>query len=244
MNAPHDVIIRKLTEHSQLEAGDEAALARLPMRLRDLAPDDDLASEDDRGDTLAVIVEGLAARYHSLSNGKRQYLSFHLAGEMPDAQMLFLEKRDYAICAIGKVRVALIERDDVRVLVKERPAVAFAIWRGTLIDAAIIRAAIGKQFSAQPAQTRMAHLFCDLYYRARSAGLAVQGSYRLPLHQGQLADALAMSLVTVNRTLQKVRKTGALHFRQGLMTVHDWPRLAAIGRFDPSYLHIRRVVRP
>ncbi|MBX9824472.1 MAG: hypothetical protein K2Y27_05695 [Xanthobacteraceae bacterium] len=91
MNAPHDVIIRKLTEHSQLEAEDEAALARLPVRLRDLAPDDDLASEDNKGDTLAVIVEGLAARYHSLSNGKRQYLSFHLTSEMPDAQMLFLE---------------------------------------------------------------------------------------------------------------------------------------------------------
>jgi CRP-like cAMP-binding protein len=163
---------------------------------------------------------------------------------MPDAQMLFLEKRDCAICAIGKVRAALIEREDILALMKARPAIGFAVWRGTLIDAAIVRAAVGKQFSSQPAQMRMAHLFCDLYYRARSAGVAAQGSYRLPLHQGQLADALAMSLVTVNRTLQKIRRTGALHFRQGLMTVADWPRLADIGQFDPSYLHIRRTVRP
>ena len=89
----------------------------------------------------------------------------------------------------------------------------------------------------------MAHFFCELYYRARSAGIARQGSCRLPFHQGQLGDALAMSLVTVNRTLQALRRTGAIQFRNGDMTIHDWPRLAEIGHFDPSYLHIRRPVR-
>jgi Crp-like helix-turn-helix domain len=53
-----------------------------------------------------------------------------------------------------------------------------------------------------------------------------------------------MSLVTVNRTLQALRKTGALQFRNGQMTVNDWSRLAQIGQFDPGYLHIRRPVRP
>jgi hypothetical protein len=89
----------------------------------------------------------------------------------------------------------------------------------------------------------MAHLFCELYYRARNSGIAKQGSCYLPFHQGQLGDALAMSLVTVNRTLQALRRTGAIQFRNGTMTVHDWPRLAEIGHFDPSYLHIRRPVR-
>jgi hypothetical protein len=89
----------------------------------------------------------------------------------------------------------------------------------------------------------MAHLFCELYYRARSSGLDRIGMLRLPLHQGQLGDALGMSLVTVNRTLQALRRTGAMEFRNGELLVRDWKRLAELGEFDPSYLHLRGPVR-
>jgi CRP-like cAMP-binding protein len=243
MDTVHDIIIRKLTEHSRIDHADEGALRLLPVRTRDLMPDEDLALEDDDSDTLALVVDGLIARYHTRSDGKRQYLSFHMAGDIPDAQALFLEKRDHGICAIGKARVGMIGREDMLDLIRARPSIGVAVWRGTLIDAAIVRAAI-TNLGARPARTRMAHLFCELYYRARSAGIAKQGSCHLPLHQGQLGDALAMSLVTVNRTLQGLRKTGAFQFRNGQMTVNDWPRLAEIAQFDPSYLHIRRSVRP
>src|SRR5262245_58329970 len=100
MSDIHDRIIRKLTEHSPLDAADENALRQLPVRACTVAAGDDLVREDDPADSLAVIVDGLAARSHNQSDGKRQLLSFHMAGEMPDAQMLFLDKRDYAISAM------------------------------------------------------------------------------------------------------------------------------------------------
>jgi CRP-like cAMP-binding protein len=218
-------------------------LRLLPLRTRELLPDEDHALEGDANGTLTLVVDGLLARYRTRSNGKRQYLSFHMAGDIPDAQGLFLDKRDHAVCALGKARVAMIAREDMLELIRARPSFGVAVWRGTLIDAAIVRAAIAN-LGARPGRTRMAHLFRELYYRARSAGIARQGSCHLPLHQGQLGDALAMSLVTVNRTLQGLRKTGVLQFRNGQMTVNDWPRLAEIAQFDPGYLHIRRPVRP
>ena len=85
-----------------------------------------------------------------------------------------------------------------------------------------------------------AHLFCELYYRARSAGLAKPGSCIIPLNQSQIGDALGMSIVTVNRTIQTLRKTGAMEFRNGELTVRDWKRLVELGDFDPGYLHLKR----
>jgi len=242
MDTAQDIIIRKLTEHSWIDPEDEAALRSLAVRTRDLGPDEDLVAEDSQSEILALVIDGLVARYHTRSSGKRQYLSFHMSGDMPDAQALFLEKRDHAICSIGQARVGLIGREDMLDIIKARPSIGVAVWRGTLIDAAIVRAAIAN-LGARPGRVRLAHLFCELYYRARSSGIAEQGSCNLPFHQGQLGDALAMSLVTVNRTLQALRRTGAMQFRNGTMTVHDWQRLAEIGHFDPSYLHIRRPVR-
>ena len=53
----------------------------------------------------------MVTRYHELPNGKWQYLSFHLSGDLHDAQTLFLEKTDHAVCAVGSAQVALITRE-------------------------------------------------------------------------------------------------------------------------------------
>ena len=138
--------------------------------------------------------------------------------------------------------VGLIGREELLELIKARPSVGFAVWRGTLIDGAIVRAAIAN-LGARPGRTRMAHLFCELYYRARANGLARPGACRIPLHQGQLGETLGMSIVTVNRTLQALRRSGAMEFRNGELTVFDWKKLTELGDFDPVYLHLKRPSR-
>jgi CRP-like cAMP-binding protein len=237
MQNAHDIILRKLGRHSLLHPGDETALRAVAVRVRKLQPDEDLIREGGEPEVAALVLEGMVARYHALASGKRQYLSFHISGDMPDAQTLFLDRMDHAVCAVGKAAVALIAHEDIIALFKQRPAIGFAVWRETLIDAAIFREAITNN-SSRPPRTRMAHLFSELYYRARSAELEKAGSLHLPLHQGQLGDALGMSLVTVNRTLQALRRTNAMEFRNGELTVHDWKRLTEIGEFDATYLHL------
>ena len=237
MQNAHDILLRKLNEHSRLHPLDETALRSLAVRIRTLQPDEDLLREGDEPESSIVVLDGMVARYHALASGKRQYLSFHLAGDLPDTQTLFLKKMDHAICAVGKAVVAAIAHEDFLRLFKQRPAIGFAVWRETLIDAAIFRQAITNN-SSRPPRTRMAHLFAELYYRARSAGLEKTGSQYLPLRQGQLGDALGISLVTANRALQALRRTGAMEFRRGELTVRNWKRLAEIGEFDAAYLHI------
>ena len=193
--------------------------------------------EGDEPEASALVLDGMVARYHALASGNRQYLSFHLRGDLPDAQTLFLEKMDHAVCAVGPANVALIAHEDILELFKQRPSIGLAFWKETLIDAAIFREAITNN-SSRPPRTRMAHLFSELYYRARSADLDNAGALHLPLHQAQLGDALGMSLVTFNRTLQALRRTGAMEFRNGELTVHDWNRLTEIGEFDAAYLHL------
>ena len=238
----HDIAIRKLSEHSSLDADDIAAFRDLTSYPRNLGPNEDFVRQGDKPTMSAVVTSGMVARYHVLNSGQRQYLSFHMTGDLPDAQTLFIDRMDHAVCALGEASVALIPHEEICTLFERRPSVGMAIWRETLVDAAIFREAITNN-SSRPAEMRMAHLFCELYYRARSAGIARQGSCRLPLNQSQLGDALAMSLVTVNRTLQTLRRTGAMQFRNGQITIHDWSRLAEIANFDPSYLRIRRPVR-
>src|SRR5262245_38437523 len=164
----HDTLIRKLEEHSRLTAADIAGIRRLPDTRRSLRPHEDIVRQGDRPSVSVVVLEGTLARYHTLRGGGRQYLSLHIAGDMPDAHALFLERLDHAICAMGDAVVALVPHTALLNLFHARPASAFAFWRETLIDAAIFREAITNN-CARPLQTRLAHFFCEQYYRARVA---------------------------------------------------------------------------
>src|SRR5689334_14587331 len=108
MADPADALLRKLKEHSKLDAEDVAELERLTFHRRALASGEDFIRQGDRPDVSALVLDGMVARYHLLNGGGRQYLSFHIKGDLPDAQSLFLEQMDHAVCAVGEAELALM----------------------------------------------------------------------------------------------------------------------------------------
>ncbi len=235
----HDILIRKLKEHSRLDKSDVVVLRSLSTFARALDPNEDFIRQGDRPKVSALVVSGMVARYHLLADGGRQYLSYHLPGDLPDAQALFVDHMDHAICAIGAATLVSIPHKEIIAAFDERPTVGFAIWRETLIDAAIFREAITNN-SARSMPARMAHLFCQLFYRMRASGLTKDSTCHLPISLGQLGETLGMSLATVNRTLSELRDSRCLDFRNGELTIKDWDRAAGLGEFDPHYLHLKK----
>jgi CRP-like cAMP-binding protein len=235
----HQALIRKLKEHSRLTAEDLVAINALSHADRHLEADEDLIRQGDDPEVSAVVVSGLVARYHLLPDGRRQYLSFHMTGDMPDSQALFIDRMDHAVCAIGPAVVASIPHKDLLATFHRRPSIGFAIWRETLIDAAIFREAITNN-SARSMPARMGHLFCELFYRARASGLTEDNRFPAPITLVQLGETLGMSIATVNRTLQELRTTRAVDFVRGELQIGDWKRLVDIAQFNPGYLHLKR----
>ena len=160
---------------------------------------------------------------------------------MPDSQTLFLDRMDHAVCSIGNSVVASIPHKQLSRLFELRPQIGFAVWRETLIDAAIFREAITNN-SARDMTARMAHLFCELYYRAQASRLTRGNVMALPIGLTQLGETLGMAIATVNRTLAELRSEQTIEFRGGELEMLDWKRLTEIGQFDPGYLHLKKVV--
>lgn len=239
--APSDVLLQKLKYHSPIDSADVAAIRRLRFEVRELAAGEDFICQGDRPDAAAVVCEGILARYHTLQSGARQYLSLHYPGDWPDAQGLFLEQMDHSVCAMGRALVCSLSHTQLMKTFAEHPTLGFAVWRETLIDAAIFRESITNN-SSRHGMARLAHFFCEQFYRARFAGLADDNACPLPLTQAQLGEMLGMSLVSVNRQLQALRQTKAADHRAGTLFVRSWAKLATLGEFDPGYLH--QIVRP
>ena len=237
---PHSILVKNLREHSRLTDEDVAGITRLSYVVRQFEPNEDIIRQGDTPTAAALVMSGTVGRYHLLSSGRRQYLSFHMVGDMPDAQGLFIDQMDHSLCALDSAVIAFIPHPDLIKVFKSRPPVSFAIWRETLIDASIFREAITNN-SARPVLARMAHLFAEIFYRARASKLVRQDRVPLPLSLVQLGEALGMAIATVNRTLLELREGGSVEFADKTLTVKNWEKLAKTGEFDPLYLHVKRI---
>jgi hypothetical protein len=72
------------------------------------------------------------------------------------------------------------------------------------------------------AKTRVAHLLCEMFTRLKAVGLEKNNTVPLSLTQNQVGDALGLSTVHVNRTLQALRGDSLLVWEGRALTVLDW----------------------
>jgi CRP-like cAMP-binding protein len=71
------------------------------------------------------------------------------------------------------------------------------------------------------AYERLADLLLELFERLELAGLCGGGHYHMPLTQEMLADALGLTSVHINRTLQVLRREGALGLKGRELALSD-----------------------
>jgi CRP-like cAMP-binding protein len=235
-----ELLVAKTSQHGTLSATDQAAIRSIPAHVRRLGPGEDIVCQGERPDVSVFVLGGMLARYHTLPSGDRQYLSFHIKGDLPDVQALFISIMDHSLCALDRAEIATFPHDEVLEVCFKRPGVGFAFWRLTLVDAAIFRQAITNN-GIRSHVTRLAHFLCEQYFRAREAGLAEDGTCSVPLTQTELGQALGMSHISVNREMQKLRKQRLVDLRSGRLRMLNWDALASVAGFDPGYLHIDKI---
>lgn len=229
---------QKLESVADLDPEERAAIERLPATIRTLEPGQDIVRQGDRPTQCCLIVEGFAFRYKMLRGGKRQILSFHIPGDIPDLQNLYLDVMDHSLGALVPTQAAFIPHGAIRDLAGRFPRVFGALWRETLVDAATYREWI-VGLGRRSAYARTAHLLCELLVRVKAVGLTSDYSFALPLTQAELADALGLSIVHVNRIIQLLRSRNLVTMRGGKVTVGDWEGLRTAAEFDPAYLHFK-----
>src|SRR5690242_7049802 len=140
-------------------------LARLHPRVSTATRGTDLVRQGERPDFSIFLLAGMLARHHTLSGGDRQFISLHIAGDLPDLQSLFLDVMDHSLMAIDDVRVASFAHQELVAVLKDAPDVGAALWRQTLIDAAIFREAV-TNIGLRSGVERLGHVLCEQFVRA------------------------------------------------------------------------------
>jgi CRP-like cAMP-binding protein len=229
-------MVRKFERRSRLEADDREALLALPYQVRHLPAGAHLVRDGDRPQASALLLSGFAFRHKITGEGGRQLIALHVPGDFLDLQNSLLEVADHNVQTLTEAEVALVPREAIRDLALARPAVGVAMWVDTLVDSAIFREWV-VNVGRRDAYTRVCHILCEFSLRLEEAGLAENHRYELPMTQEQLADAVGLTSVHVNRVLRQLSEDGLISRRKRAIAIEDWDRMRDAGDFNDRYLH-------
>lgn len=183
---------------------------------------------------LFTLMSGWAFRYKTLSDGRRQILNYILPGDFLGLQTTLADSLDHGIEALTDVRFCVFSRDRLPDLFRNQPSLALDVtWLAArderILDDHLL--AVGRR----RARERVAFLLWHLHTRGRESGLVdASGEMTLPATQQHLADTLGLSLVTFNKTLQRLRASGIFVFSNRRLKILDEAAMIAAAAADGS----------
>ncbi|WP_394787252.1 Crp/Fnr family transcriptional regulator [Rhodoferax sp.] len=210
-------------------SGEELHLVQsLKRREVHLQPGDTLIHEGQTDAPLYTLREGWAFRFKTLSDGRRQILSFLLAGDFIGVQQKMGDASAHGVITLTASKLCVFQRDSLWELHRQSPTMGFNItWltahEESLVDDNLL--SVGRR----SAEERMATLLILLFKRAAALQADHGASGVLfPLTQQHIADSLGLSLVHTNKTLRKLEHRGLHRIENGRLYLRDAKALARL----------------
>jgi CRP-like cAMP-binding protein len=154
---------------------------------------------------------------------------------------ILLRTAAHSFSALTDAVVSPVEGADILQCVTEFPRLAAAfLWAASRDEAMVVEhlVNVGRRNGIE----RTAHFFMELADRLNLVGLAkaqvanTQG-FDCRLTQFELADALGLTAIHVNRVLRQLREQGLVTLHKGVVMIHDLNRLRKLSGFRGGYLN-------
>ncbi|HJU15278.1 MAG TPA: Crp/Fnr family transcriptional regulator [Stellaceae bacterium] len=196
-------------------------------------PRADIIRADEVGGPVYTLFEGWAVRYHRLPGGTRQILDIVLPGDLIGLSAALLGVVRHSVQALTPVTLCVLDSAQLSGLFERHPDFALALLqiRGEEEQRSDARLTL---LGRTRAEQRIAYLMVETFDRLRHRGLVTGGSTcPFPLRRHHLADAAGLSRVHVARTLDLLRRQRLAEIQDGILVLHDPPRLAAFAGYVP-----------
>ena len=221
--------VQRLQSTTSLDSQALGALANALPRTQRLKPGEELFREDRSVGRPRLVVDGWLARVRQLPDGRRQLVSFALPGDIVGYCQFESAVASCATVALNAVQVCALPEPG------QSPSLARAYAISRALDEAYLMAQVTR-LGRLNAHERTIDLLLEFYERLHSAGQAGGGSFRIPLTQETMADALGLTPVHLNRTLQQSRRAGELTWVGREVTLFNLPRLASLSGRAPAIM--------
>lgn len=232
--------LRTLSRRGTLSAEEEQAARTSLSEMQAVAPGAELLADGARLNRASILLDGWATRQRVLSDGRRQIFSFLLPGDIfgicadPDGKAYC---NTIALTAVIVAPLPML--DNIR---HDGPGVPDRIVREMLsLDESLLVSQVVR-LGRQSAYERLINLLLEFHDRLAAVGMVDGDRFNLPFTQEVLSDALGLSTVHTNRTLQQLRREHLIETQMNQMHLLNPKMLPEIADYRrPACLEPARV---
>lgn len=230
---PHEFLWRRLSGFAALSDQERSMVRQSCAAPGEVRAGVELFVEGEPLAKPGALLAGWACRLRMLSDGRRQIFDFLLPGDLfghplgaaPLATTSAVTLTPVSIAGTGCLWEMAREPDRFPGLACAW-AVAQARQEAGLLDHVV-------RLGRQTAYERIAHLLVELGYRLDEIGFPLGSFVPMPLTQEVMADALGLSVVHVNRTLQQLKRERLIETRSASVRLIEPQVLVEIADFRP-----------
>lgn len=186
-----------------------------------------------------LIVAGWACRCRLLAGRRRQILGILLPGDFVGRMLLPDLPSPCAVAALTELRTVSAQPLADASATSTHAGLARALHLMAYLDDMLLFNHV-MRLGQQRARERVAHLMLELHERLGWVGLVRDDRFAMPLTLPVLGDALGLSVVHVNRTLQQLCADGLLDVSDGVVALLKPERLKELSEWTPLSLPFRQ----
>jgi CRP/FNR family transcriptional regulator len=184
-----------------------------------------LYHEGDIPEKAFSVYDGWVILFKDMQNGDRQILRFALPGDFLCYKVGNNKVIDHSAVAALETTLCVFPIERFRETITQLPELAFAI--SSITERTTQRChSVLTTIASYPAETKIAFLLLSLFIRGTSPDPAKPDCVPFPITQEDIADALGLTSIHVNRVLQSLRKSGLIECKNRYLRVFDKEALA------------------
>jgi len=179
-----------------------------------------LLKEGEGFSTISMLYSGWAFTYKQLPDGRRQIFSFLLPSDVMVLDALCTPQLSlpYSVKSLTPISMCRFTIEGMNEILRVSPQQRLALEEEHHRNVAALK---GRLFDLgrRSARGRLARLLIELKDRLERSRLVQEGRFHFPPRQEDLADALGLTTVYVNRTLVQLRNEGLIELQRQQLAI-------------------------
>jgi CRP-like cAMP-binding protein len=187
--------------------------------------------EGDSPSTAHTIYDGWIVLYRTSSEGHRQILRFALPGDFLGYKLGKDAVYDHSAKALSPVKLCTFPIQQILEKMTVLPELHIAIQ--SMNDAILERCHSSiTTIASKSAEAKVAFLFVSLFSREESVRKNHSSQIPFPLTQEDMADALGLTSIHVNRVIKGLRNRGLITCKNRRLDIFDREELIKVAEMD------------
>ncbi|WP_251977399.1 Crp/Fnr family transcriptional regulator [Salinicola avicenniae] len=228
MSQQEGCIAQHFSHYGRLTENDRRRLETLEGSSTTVGKGQILWYEGDAARDFCTLGQGWAYSFRHMEDGTRHILELFLPGDVIGLREFSFKQRLSSVAMLEAGEIRLVAYRELIALFRESTRLTSLCLAVFSYQQALLSERLA-HLSRRSARQRVAYLLFEIFSRLKRNDQSLGESFRVPLSQQQMADAVGLSPVHVSRTLSAFRQEGLVKRSRGWLHLPNPVALAHEG---------------